>query len=269
MGIVAGYCVPHPPLIIPGCGQGQEKGIQATVDSYHEVARRIASYAPDTIIVTSPHAPAYADAFALCDTEWLNGDFAQWRAPEEVLSFRTDRVLNARIVDLCSREGVPVSTAAWRGAPMDHATFIPLWFVNQYYQNFEVVVLGLSGLDNESHQKVGRALAQAMKDQRRNAVFIASGDMSHKLKADGPYGFDPEGPKFDTLVTEIFKRNKLELLVGVDNGMCEDAAECGLRSFIMLAGALEGIPHNGELLSYEGPFGVGYAVAAFECNSNA
>ena len=31
-----------------------------------------------------------------------------------------------------------------------------------------------------------------------------------------------------------------------------------------MAGALEGVPFTHELLSYEGPFGVGYAVAAFE-----
>lgn len=264
MAIVAGYCVPHPPLIIPGCGRGQEKGIQATVDSYHEVARRIAAHAPDTIILTSPHAPAYADGFAICASEWLNGDFAQWNAPEEILSFRTDDLAIQRTIGLCTSAGVPVSSPAWRGAAMDHATFIPLWFVNQYYQDFKVVVLGLSGLDGEAHRTVGRALAQSMRDLGRKAVFIASGDMSHKLKADGPYGYNEEGPKFDTLVCEIFKRNKLELLFGIEDDMCEGAAECGLRSFMMLAGALENLPHSGELLSYEGPFGVGYAVAAFE-----
>jgi hypothetical protein len=32
----------------------------------------------------------------------------------------------------------------------------------------------------------------------------------------------------------------------------------------MMAGALDGKSVKSELLSYEGPFGVGYAVAAFE-----
>lgn len=264
MGIVAGYCVPHPPLIIPACGQGQEKGIQATVDSFHEVARRIAAHEPNTIIVTSPHAPAYLDAFAICGMERLTGDFSQWRAPDEWLSFPTDFMAVQRIVDKATSAGVPVSTTAWRAASMDHATFIPLWFVKQLYSDFQLVVLGLSGLPAEAHRTVGRVLGQAMADLRRKAVFIASGDMSHKLKADGPYGFNEQGPKFDLLVTEIFKRNKLELLFGIEDEMAQGAAECGLRSFMMLAGALEGIEHTGELLSYEGPYGVGYAVAAFE-----
>lgn len=264
MGIVAGYCVPHPPLIIPGCGKGQERGIQDTVNSFHEIAKRVASHAPDTIILTSPHAPAYADAFALCGTEKLYGDFAQWGAEDEWLSFPTDFIANQRIVDLATSAGVPISTAAWRSANMDHATFIPLWFINKLYNNFNVIVLGLSGLPYEDHRKVGKVLATTMKDLGKRAVFIASGDMSHKLKADGPYGYDPQGPAFDKLVTEIFKRNKLELLFALEDEMVEGASECGLRSFMMLAGALEGLETSSELLSYEGPFGVGYAVAAFE-----
>lgn len=46
-------------------------------------------------------------------------------------------------------------------------------------------------------------------------------------------------------------------------GFCERAAECGLGSFAIMAGALDGMAVDPELLSYEGPFGVGYAVAAF------
>ena len=264
MALVAAYCVPHPPLIIPACGQGQEKGIQATIDAYEEVAQRIAKHAPDTIIVTSPHAPAYADGFAICATEWLNGDFAKWNAPQEMLSFRTDDLAIQRIIDLATSAGVPVSSPAWRGADMDHATFIPLWFVNKYYSDFKVIVLGLSGLSYDAHLKLGKAIAQTMRDLGRKAVFIASGDMSHKLKADGPYGYNEQGPAFDTLVCEIFKRNKLELLVGLEDDMVEGAAECGLRSFLIMAGALDGLEHTGELLSYEGPYGVGYGIAAFE-----
>ena len=34
-------------------------------------------------------------------------------------------------------------------------------------------------------------------DEDNKIALIASGDMSHCLKADGPYGFQPDGPKFD------------------------------------------------------------------------
>jgi AmmeMemoRadiSam system protein A len=61
--------------------------------------------------------------------------------------------------------------------------------------------------------------------------------------------------------------NFLEFLK-FDEDFCEAAAECGLRSFIIMAGALNGKKVKSELLSYEGPFGVGYAVAAFTVTGN-
>lgn len=49
----------------------------------------------------------------------------------------------------------------------------------------------------------------------------------------------------------------------MEPGFCKRAAECGLHSFQIMAGALDRTPVTSELLSYEGPFGVGYGVAAF------
>lgn len=63
MGILAAYAVPHPPLIVPAVGRGEEAKISDTIRSYEEVARRVAAHAPDTVVVLSPHAPAYRDGF--------------------------------------------------------------------------------------------------------------------------------------------------------------------------------------------------------------
>ena len=60
MSIVAAFAVPHPPLIIPGVGSGKEK-ISATIAAYDEVGRCIAELAPDTVVISSPHAIMYAD----------------------------------------------------------------------------------------------------------------------------------------------------------------------------------------------------------------
>jgi aromatic ring-opening dioxygenase LigB subunit len=96
-------------------------------------------------------------------------------------------------------------------------------------------------------------------------ALIASGDMSHCLRADGPYGFHPDGPKYDRALIEALKKKDLEKILKLDN-IYPDAAECGLRSFCFLLGILEasGINYQPEILSYEGPFGVGYLVADFQ-----
>jgi AmmeMemoRadiSam system protein A len=48
----------------------------------------------------------------------------------------------------------------------------------------------------------------------------------------------------------------------------ESAAECGLRSLQILIGFLDTSPVFGTCLSYEGPFGVGYAVCVFRENAD-
>jgi len=97
----------------------------------------------------------------------------------------------------------------------------------------------------------------------RKAVFIASGDLSHKLRDDGPYGYAPEGPVFDRRVTEAMAEGDFLQLLTMDPALCERAAECGLRSFQIMAGALDGLAVKSNLLSYEGVTGVGYGVAVF------
>jgi AmmeMemoRadiSam system protein A len=105
---------------------------------------------------------------------------------------------------------------------------------------------------------------QAVEKLGRRAVFVASGDLSHKLLEDGPYGFVPEGPEFDEKATKAMEKGDFLAFLNFDPSFCDTAAECGLRSFIIMAGALDGKSVKPELLSYEGPFGVGYGVASFD-----
>jgi aromatic ring-opening dioxygenase LigB subunit len=90
--------------------------------------------------------------------------------------------------------------------------------------------------------------------------------MSHRLKEDGPYGFHPSGPKFDQEFIKYLKNKDTKSILEMDETFLEEAGECGLRSFCSLLGALEELRASWQVdvLSYEGPFGVGYLVAELE-----
>ncbi|WP_080803645.1 AmmeMemoRadiSam system protein A [Arabiibacter massiliensis] len=264
MSIVAAYAVPHPPLIVPEVGRGQERAIQATIDAYREVARRIAAHEPDTIVVSSPHAPLFRDCFHLSTGEAAHGDMGRFGAWDAAVNVGYDEEFVAAVAACARKHTVPVCGSGMADAELDHATFVPLHFIGEACQGFRLVRTGLSALSPETHRALGRCIAEAARDLGRRCVFVASGDLSHKLAADGPYGFAPEGPVFDREVTALFDSGDLEGLFAIDAAFADAAAECGLRSFQIMAGALEGLPTTHELLSYEGPFGVGYAVAAFE-----
>jgi len=104
-----------------------------------------------------------------------------------------------------------------------------------------------------------------IQDTKYKVAIIASGDLSHCLKEDGPYGFQEDGPKFDKALMESLKKKDINTILKLDD-MFPEAGECGLRSICFLLGILEGagIKYQPEILSYEGPFGVGYLVANFK-----
>ena len=263
MSILAAFAVPHPPLIIPEVGRGRELGIQATIDAYDEVGRRVAALAPDTVVVTSPHTTLYRDYFLISPGRSARGSFAQFGAPRAAYAATYDTELVAELCSVCEREGIAAGTDYERDPRLDHATMIPIHFIEKYFKGFDLVRIGLSGFSPAEHYRLGMAVQEAARTLGRRVVFIASGDLSHKLTEDGPYGFAPEGPRFDARITKDFASCDLLDILCMDHSLADRAAECGLRSFQIMAGAFDRTQVTSELLSYEGPFGVGYGVAAF------
>ena len=133
---------------------------------------------------------------------------------------------------------------------------VPLYFVNQYWQNYRLVRIGLSGLPLRRHWELGRCIREAIEAVGRKAVLIASGDLSHRLKADGP--------QYDARIMDVMGKADFSGLTDFSEEFCAKAGECGHRSFTVLAGVLEGQAVKAERLSYEGPFGVGYGICSYE-----
>lgn len=265
MGISAAFMVPHPPLIVPEIGRGEEKKIQKTMDAYHHIACRIGEIGPETIVLISPHQTMYADYFHISPGSGAKGDFAQFRAG----GVKMEAVYDTRFIsDLCrlaDAAGVPAGIEGEREKRLDHGTMVPLYFINQYWQDYKLVRIGLSGLPLKCHYKLGQCIHQAAGAFDGKTVLIASGDLSHKLKADGPYGYQKEGPEYDKKVMDVMGRGAFMELLKFSEDFCEKAGECGHRSFTIMAGALEGTEVKAEKLSYEGPFGVGYGICSYEC----
>ena len=142
---------------------------------------------------------------------------------------------------------------------------VPLHFLAKDVRGIEVKA-HLTDLESpEVHFNRGRELIKNLKYIKKLA-WIASGDMSHRLKEDGPYGLHPSGPKFDKEFIKLLKKKNVGAILNMDTKLIDEAGECGLRSFCQLLGALEGskVKWQPEILSYEAPFGVGYLVANFK-----
>ena len=263
MGILAAFMVPHPPMIIPDVGKGSEKQIEKTIRAYEKAAEEIAALKPETIIITSPHATMYADYFHISPGRRAKGSFADFRAGQVRFEEEYDEELADRICRLAAEEGFPAGTLGERSARLDHGTMVPLWFVRRKYAGGKIVRIGLSGLPLTDHYRLGIMIRDAVQDAGRRAVLIASGDLSHKLQSYGPYGFAPEGPAYDARIMDVCGRGSFGGLFDFDESFCEKAAECGHRSFVIMAGAFDGMRVRATALSHEDVTGVGYGICTF------
>ena len=264
MSIIAAFMVPHPPLIVPNVGKGEEEKVRKTIDSYETVARRIGELKPETIVISSPHAPMYGDYFNISSGVGATGSFADFRAPEVTFDERYDVDFVSELTGIARDEGFPAGILGRQDGTLDHGVMVPLFFIRKYLSNCKIVRIGLSGLDLTRHYELGMMIQKVAEKLGRKTVYVASGDLSHKLKDYGPYGFAPEGPEYDTRIMDVCGSGQFDKLFDFDETFCEKAAECGHRSFVMMAGALDGLSLDIRKYSHEDVTGVGYGICSFE-----
>ncbi|MDR0326477.1 MAG: AmmeMemoRadiSam system protein A [Oscillospiraceae bacterium] len=256
--------MPHPPLLVPGVGRDDE--IPDTRRACEAVADEIGCGKPDVLVIISPHGTTYDDYFHIAPGDKASGDFSRFRAGQVSMSVAYDAALAALIGETARAEGIPAGPLGERDPALDHGVLVPLYFLGT---DVPIVRISLSGLSPAKHYRLGMCVRKAAEALSRRVAVIASGDMSHKLAPDGPYGFAPEGPEFDEIVCGCIKDADFARLMSIDTKLAGRAAECGLRSLFILAGALDGLNARGRVLCYEGPFGVGYLTAVFDTGESA
>jgi len=264
MPIIKAYTLPHPPLAVPAVGRGKEsKEIKDTLKAMDDVAVEIAAIAPETIIYITPHSTVYSDYFHISPGRNAFGDLGRFGAPQVRFETRYDVELVTKISDTAALNDIAAGTKGERDASLDHGVTVPMWFINQRYTDYRSIRISQSGMAPSEHYMLGQIIAIAAENTGRKTVLIASSDLSHKLENEGPYGFAKEGPEFDAMIVKILASGDFLSLLKIPDSLRDRAAECGYNSLMILAGCLDNQSVEAKLLSYEGPFGVGYAVASF------
>ena len=251
MAILGAVQVPHPPLILPEVGRGEEKRIQSTIDAFERAAKFIADLQPDTVIVSSPHSILYSDYFHISPGPSAKGSMAQFGAPQVKFTVVYDEEL-VRAVDAAEKQaGIPAGTLGNRQPELDHGTMVPLYFLAKYCKTCKIVRLALSGFSLKEHYRVGMLIAETAEKLGRKIAWIASGDLSHKLTRSGPYGYNAAGPEYDKKIMDVMGSGNFAELFSFKDTFLEEAAECGHRSFVLMAGAFDGLAMKAERLAKE------------------
>jgi aromatic ring-opening dioxygenase LigB subunit len=176
------------------------------------------------------------------------------------MEFRNDLELIKAVTIAAEQEGVELVTSSG-DLPLDHGALVPLYYVRNAGWNGPIVVFGFTQQSNGAHLAFGMAIARAAASIKRRIALVASGDLSHRLIVGGPYEYEPTAHLFDEQIVSAISGCNAQAVLDVDFDLRIRAAECGYRSVVVALGCVGQELHGCQVLSYEGPFGVGYMVA--------
>jgi len=264
---------PHPPLLIPEVGGVSLERVHHTRAGLEQMCRAVAASRPERLVLVTPHGPVHPLAVPLLLTDRLEGNLGRFGHPEVSIQVDVDRELSLAVLHAARARGVAMlpldpGEAASRGVPLelDHALMVPLYYLRQAGVQVPVVVLSISWLPEADHLRLGEALGEVLRASPHRVGVLASGDLSHRLLDSGPYGFDEMGSVFDRQILECLKNADAPGILALPEDLVERAGQCGIRPILTMLGSLD--PGARAVVhSYEGPFGVGYAVVHFEAPS--
>ena len=255
--------MPHPPIIIPEVGRGRERpAAEATIKGAEALSRKITALPsegrPDFLLILSPHQPYVPGGLFFNIADEAYGSLARFNAPGVSFSLTTAEIINDLTAHLKAAD-IPVVGGEVKDITSDHGSMVPLYFLYQCFNHLPPVVLANpAGLTPPQAYELGQLLSRFSHNGLKGAL-LASGDLSHRLTPNAPAGYSPEGPLFDQELVETLRTGQaVNFMRNWPGSRLSQAGECGARSALVLMGlANEPV----EVVSYEGPFGVGYCNA--------
>ncbi|MDD2807773.1 MAG: AmmeMemoRadiSam system protein B [Patescibacteria group bacterium] len=263
MPLVFAGILPHPPVLIPEIGKDHVKKLAKTQAAFKALEQDLYAAKPDSILIISPHGNVLNDAFNinLCSDYKANfkdfGDFGL------ELSFHSDymSIQQIRAADE-SNDKVPIVLTSEEN--IDHGFSVPLYFLTKHLKSLPIIPVTYSNLDYQQHFEFGDFLYQQLSKINKRFAVIASADLSHKLSKTAPAGYLAKAKDFDKKIVEMLRKKDVDGFLKIDPAAVKEAEVCGIRSIIIFLGIIKEMNMKPELLSYESPFGVGYAVLSYK-----
>jgi aromatic ring-opening dioxygenase LigB subunit len=272
MPLVGCFVTPHPAIIVPEVGGSELVHVDATVKAMLAAGVEATRLDPETIVLLSPHSPLARSQMGVSLASGYRGSLVFFRAPHVTLEAAGNRDLARAIISEAEARGIPMLATAGPAetVDLDHGSMVPLYYLmGGLKRSVKLVVLSFSYLSLEEHVRFGEAVGRVLLADPSRTIYVASADLSHRLLPGAPAGYDPRAGEFDKAVADAFADGDWAGLMAIDPGLVHAAGECGYRSLAVLSGVVNSVESSGgsaqnHLLSYEGPFGVGYLVGTVE-----
>lgn len=258
--LLAAYLMPHPAVLIPEIGQGEEKKLRETAAAIRRAAKEIKELAPDNIIVITPHGAAFMGALSVFGGKLAQKTMDEMDAPDVWLSLETNQCFSIELKKACDARKLGLILDEQFG--LDNGSFVPLYLISREHPEFKVSLLCPGFVSKRDTEVYGECIREAIEKSEGSFVIIASGDMSHMLCEEGPYGYSEQGMYFEGLIDSVFESGDLSKISDISMKCLNEAGQCGLGSLRLAINSVPKERRKGEKYSHEWPFGIGYLVAS-------
>ncbi|MBN1585738.1 AmmeMemoRadiSam system protein B [Candidatus Uhrbacteria bacterium] len=259
MSLAFSCIVAHTPLLMPTIGRDSIGLIAKTRDAMLRLEQELYLSQPETVIVVSPHGQGLPDSVTIDCSPEFTADFEEFGDLVTKNRWRGDVLLIDRIREDFNAKHLPLSLSSV--STLDYGCTVPLWYLTQHLPKVKVVPVFTSGLDAKNHYEIGRQMKDEILNATKRVAVVASADLSHRVGENSPQGLSPRGVAYDEKVQELVRNRDLVGLTDIDESWANEASACGDKVLAVLAGIMDEVQHEPEILSYEKPLGVGYLVA--------
>ncbi len=264
MSLVFSALVPHPPLLLPSIGREHAKLLEKTWDAYRTVSESLAKSGAETVLVITPHLAFLPGTFLINfspNYQTNFKDFGDFSKPRE---YEPDHLLIEKISSASRKEKHPLALISEEH--LDYGGGIPLYFLPHQNKKTKIVIISPSNTDAKSQFAFGKIIKDAILRSHHKIAVVCSGDLSHRHSSDSPSGFSAKAKEFDDLIVRNLSSGNASSILQMDSALVLEAHSCGYKSICILLGIMDKVNYRPELLSYETPFGVGYATVQFHIN---
>lgn len=271
MSLVYAALSPHPPLLVPEVGGGRIEEVRKSADALYKMAEELVDKNPGTLLMISPHAPVFREGICMLADNDIEGNLASFGAGGVKIKLKTDDDL----ADIIQKEALGNNFELIRlnkklakenhiQYSLDHALMVPLYYLNEKGFNGSILPFSVAFWNYKRLFGFGKIISDIVQKSDKKIALLTSGDLSHRLIPGAPAGYSKRGKIFDELIVKLLAEYNPNEILNIDGDLAEEAGECGLRPIMIMLGILSNFKVKPQVLSYEGPFGVGYAVVKFD-----
>lgn len=261
MIIVAGI-VPHTPLLLPTVGKDVADALMQTSGAIEKLKESFSAQNPETVILikTPERGRRRRTVFQIQLPQNYHVDLSEFGDLVTQGIFACDTVLGTELKNAARSAHVPLTYTGEE--KLEYTASVPLLSLFGT-QKIKTIVIQPPDTDGAALYAFGGALTSALQESQKRVVCIAAGDCAHCVRKGKKESHEQICLPFDYMFLDALKKKSADALLAMRREEISRLNACAVQPSLVLRGIIDSLSWNAHLLSYEAPFGVGYAVLEY------